>query len=118
MTHPSNSASSESASEPVQSLPERVAGAPEKVNLESESVAGEEDPGASLDLPARPAGQPAIQQVPIPPGAISPGDEAAEGTPGTGETICRECGGSGRAANGPCPLCSGRGKVTVGLGGA
>ena len=118
MTNPRNSASSEPSSEPVESLPERVAGVPEQVNLDSESVAGEEDPGASLDLPVRSSGQPAIQPVPRPPGTINPGDEAPEGTPGTGETICRECGGSGKAANGPCPACGGSGKVTAGLGGA
>lgn len=114
MSNPRDSASSKPSSEPVESIPERAAGAPDQVNLDSESVAGEEDPGASLDLPARSSGQP----VPRPSGTINPGDEAAEGTPGTGEAICRECGGSGQAANGPCPACGGSGKVTVGLGGA
>lgn len=58
----------------------------------SESVAGEEDPGASLDIP--PA------------------------TPGTGEAPCPKCGGSGTLAGSSCPECQGTGKVTVGIGGA
>lgn len=67
-----------------------------------ESAAGEEDPGAALDLPQS-----------------QPGDEAAPGTQGTGEGICRECGGTGRAeGEESCASCSGTGKVTVGIGGA
>jgi hypothetical protein len=50
--------------------------------------------------------------------AMNPGDEAPAGTPGTGENICPECGGSGRIAAGPCPSCGGTGIVTVGIGGA
>lgn len=50
--------------------------------------------------------------------ARSLGDEAPQGTPGTGETICRNCGGSGRDSDRrPCTNCSGTGKVTVGIGG-
>lgn len=56
------------------------------------SVAGEEDPGASFDLPA--------------------------GTPGTGETVCPRCGGAGRLGASDCPDCGGSGKVIVGIGGA
>lgn len=68
----------------------------------ADSVAGEEDPGASLDLPD-----------------AQPGDEAPPGTQGTGEGVCRECGGAGRTETGEsCPACSGTGKVTVGIGGA
>jgi len=67
-----------------------------------ESVAGEEDPGASID-----------------PTASSPGDEAPPGTPGTGEGLCRECGGRGVTDSGQaCPACGGTGRVTVGIGGA
>jgi hypothetical protein len=50
---------------------------------------------------------------------LSPGDEAAPGTPGTGENICRECGGTGALANGRiCPMCEGLGRIIEGLGGA
>ena len=50
----------------------------------SESVAGEEDPGASLDLPVA--------------------------KPATGGEACRTCGGSGKLASGTCPECKGTGK--------
>jgi len=70
----------------------------------AQSVAGEEDPGASVDL---------VQSPPM-----RPGDEAPQGTPGTGETVCRLCGGSGRSKDGePCSQCGGTGKVNVGIGG-
>ena len=88
--------------------------APELENLDSQSVAGEEDPGAALDMPVE---QPEVQFVPKPSGAINPGDEAAKDTPGTGENICRKCSGSGRTASGPCPLCDGSGKATAAMGG-
>lgn len=49
---------------------------------------------------------------------MSPGDEAAEGTPGTGENVCEHCGGSGRDRDGKtCPVCDGSGKVITGIGG-
>lgn len=70
----------------------------------AQSVAGEEDPGASVDL--------------VQPPPMRPGDEAPQGTPGTGETVCRLCGGSGRSKDGePCSQCGGTGKVNVGIGG-
>ncbi len=47
----------------------------------------------------------------------SPGDEAAAGTPGTGENICPRCGGSGMIDGGTCPQCDGSGKVIEGIGG-
>jgi hypothetical protein len=50
----------------------------------SESVAGEEDPGAALDLPP-------VQ-------------------PGTGSDACPGCGGSGKIASGTCPVCRGTGR--------
>lgn len=87
------------------------------VDLSAESVAGEEDPGASIDLsraqavggpPGSPAGEP----------PMSPGDEAPPGTPGTGEDLCRTCGGSGMLNGAACPDCEGTGKVNVGIGGA
>lgn len=77
-------------------------GASPEIVPSCESVAGEEDPGASID-----------------PTATRPGDEARPGTPGTGEGLCRDCGGSGATASGaPCPTCLGAGRVTVGIGGA
>jgi DnaJ-class molecular chaperone len=88
-----------------------------------QSVAGEEDPGASIDIdqrasaksdqPAAGGRRPSGAQAPM-----SPGDEAPPGTPGTGEDVCPDCGGSGRRAGRECPTCQGPGKVTVGIGGA
>jgi hypothetical protein len=49
---------------------------------------------------------------------LTPGDEAAPGTPGTGENLCPQCSGSGRAEGGECPTCDGTGKVIDGVGGA
>jgi hypothetical protein len=46
-----------------------------------------------------------------------PGDDAPPGTPGTGEDICPECGGSGRKDGAPCPNCEGTGRVIKGIGG-
>jgi hypothetical protein len=69
-----------------------------------QSVAGEEDPGASVDIGSAP---------------LRPGDEAPAGTPGTGEKQCSRCGGSGRLPGGQaCPECGGTGKITAGIGGA
>ncbi len=56
--------------------------------------------------------------VPMPTGAKNPGDEAPEGAPGTGEGICSECAGSGRAGNANCGSCNGSGHVTVLVGDA
>ena len=52
--------------------------------------------------------------------AIAPaaGDDAAPGTPGTGENLCPECNGSGKLGNRACPNCDGTGKVIEGIGGA
>ena len=83
-----------------------------------------EAPFASVSEPRRPmetgAPQPAGQPVPgsgSPP--LAPGDQAAPGTPGTGEDICPDCGGSGADGHGaPCPNCAGTGKIIVGIGGA
>jgi len=50
---------------------------------------------------------------------MAPGDEAAPGTPGTGEDICPRCAGSGEAGGGgTCPECEGTGMVVKGVGGA
>jgi len=89
-----------------------------EVNLDSQSVAGEEDPGASLDMSGSSPPKASGATVPMPSGSVNPGDEAPERTPGTGEGLCRECGGSGRVGDVACPSCKGSGKVTVGIGGA
>lgn len=82
------------------------------------SVAGEEDPGASFDVPADPpAGIAPRQPVGAQP-AMAPGDQAPPGTPSTGENVCPQCGGSGRLGASSCPNCQGTGKVIVGIGGA
>ena len=95
-----------------------VSGPAANVNLDSQSVAGEEDPGASLDtsgsLPHKLSGA----TVSMPSDAVIMGDEAPEGTSGTGEGLCRDCGGSGRRVDTPCPSCQGSGKVIVGIGAA
>ena len=49
---------------------------------------------------------------------IHPGDEAAPGTPGTGENLCPPCNGSGEHEDQECPVCGGTGKVVEGIGGA
>lgn len=49
---------------------------------------------------------------------LSPGDEAAAGTPGTGENVCRHCGGTGRVEDRECRECEGSGVVITGIGGA
>lgn len=47
----------------------------------------------------------------------APGDDAAPGTPGTGENLCPDCNGSGRLEGRECPTCVGTGKVVQGIGG-
>jgi DnaJ-class molecular chaperone len=49
---------------------------------------------------------------------MKPGDEAPPGTPGTGENLCRACGGSGSIDGAPCVTCDGTGKINEGVGGA
>ena len=61
---------------------------------------------------AAPAGSPGMTDEPV-----KPGDEAAPGTPGTGENLCRHCNGTGEHDGKPCPVCNGTGKVTEGLAG-
>jgi hypothetical protein len=58
--------------------------------------------------------QPTSQDKP----KLNPGDQAAPGTPGTGENLCQDCQGSGKVEAGPCPTCGGTGKVVEGVGGA
>jgi hypothetical protein len=49
---------------------------------------------------------------------LNPGDEAAPGTPGTGENLCPTCNGSGMKDGQKCATCGGMGKVIEGIGGA
>ena len=56
------------------------------------SVAGEEDPGASIDVQ----------------------DRADDGTPATRATPCPQCGGTGRIGASACPACKGTGVVSAG----
>jgi len=49
---------------------------------------------------------------------LNPGDDAAPGTPGTGEDICPVCGGTGTIGDAACTNCGGSGKVIHGIGGA
>jgi hypothetical protein len=48
---------------------------------------------------------------------LNPGDDAAPGTPGTGEDVCPVCSGSGTNNGGTCETCGGTGKVVEGIGG-
>jgi len=48
---------------------------------------------------------------------LNPGDEAAPGTPGTGEDICPLCHGHRRIMHTRCPNCGGSGKIVRGIGG-
>ena len=50
-------------------------------------------------------------------GERKPGDQAAPGTPGTGEALCPKCSGSGRIDGRPCETCRGTGKIIQGVGG-
>ncbi|HJW25606.1 MAG TPA: hypothetical protein VJ576_11965 [Rhodocyclaceae bacterium] len=66
-----------------------------------------------------PAAKPEQQQgQSIPTRHMRPGDQAPEGTPGTGENICSACNGTGIRYGGPCPECEGTGTVITGIGGA
>lgn len=47
---------------------------------------------------------------------LNPGDEAAPGTPGTGEDICPLCHGQGLIMHTRCPNCGGSGKIVRGIG--
>lgn len=48
---------------------------------------------------------------------MAPGDDAAEGTPGTGENICPVCNGSGTVDARACSSCDGTGLIVEGIGG-
>jgi hypothetical protein len=64
-----------------------------------------------------------IQQPAVPAATAAsprnPGDEAAPGTPQTGEDICPECGGSGRKdGQTMCANCGGTGRIVKIVGDA
>ena len=44
-------------------------------------------------------------------------DQVPEGTPQSGENICRRCAGSGQEGGKDCPDCQGTGKVITPVGG-
>jgi len=69
----------------------------------------------TTDQPAGPA-DPSRATAPQP--DMKPGDEAPAGSAGTGENVCRRCGGSGKVQGATCPECNGSGTVTVVVGGA
>jgi DnaJ-class molecular chaperone len=64
------------------------------------------------------AGTKVRMHTPDPRQTLNPGDEAAHGTPGTGEDICPHCHGSGRIDGWSCPDCGGSGKIVKAIGGA
>jgi hypothetical protein len=65
---------------------------------------GKRTPGQNVDATAQ---QP-----------LRPGDQAAPGTPGTGENLCPDCSGTGKISGKECATCQGTGRVTEGIGGA
>ncbi len=48
---------------------------------------------------------------------LAPGDDARPGTPGTGQAVCPDCGGTGKTGAALCPTCDGTGMVIHGIGG-
>jgi DnaJ-class molecular chaperone len=49
---------------------------------------------------------------------MNPGDEAAPGTPQSGEAVCPQCSGTGRWQDRECEVCGGTGKVIQFVGDA
>jgi DnaJ-class molecular chaperone len=49
--------------------------------------------------------------------AMNPGDEVPAGTPGAGENICPDCGGTGRSDGAACKTCGGTGTVIEAVSG-
>ncbi len=79
----------------------------------SSSTGGGTRPGGSPDQPeAADAGDLGTGN------AMSPGDEAPPDSPGAGENVCPDCGGSGKVDGQTCDTCQGSGKVITGIGGA
>src|SRR5947199_374595 len=61
--------------------------------------------------------QPAGADV-APGSTLNPGDEAAAGTPGTGEDVCPVCNGEGTRAGRPCANCGGTTELVVAVHGS
>jgi hypothetical protein len=53
-----------------------------------------------------------------PPPPLNPGDQAAPGTPGTGESVCPKCSGTGSINGEDCANCGGTGRIVQVIGGA
>lgn len=87
--------------------------APSAPDPEAQNETGVQ-PDRTSDQPAGPGGREPSSAAP----PLNPGDEAVPGTPGTGETFCPVCGGSGVFDGVACKACGGSGQVTVGIGGA
>jgi len=92
------------------------------VDLASESVAGEEDPGAALDMPEsafhlQASGGSGCTQPFTLSDAIDPGDDAPVLARNTGESVCCECGGAGTITGALCLVCGGTGRVNTRSGG-
>jgi DnaJ-class molecular chaperone len=45
-------------------------------------------------------------------------EKVPEDSEGSGENICRKCGGTGKVEGETCPDCQGTGKLTTPIGGA
>ena len=69
----------------------------------NESVAGEEDPGAGIELPV------------VPPANAD--NAAASAIADSGNQTCPRCGGSGRIEGTACPDCQGTGLLLAGRAG-
>jgi DnaJ-class molecular chaperone len=54
----------------------------------------------------------------MPDGPSHPGDEAASGTPQSGDALCPRCSGTGKWQDHECEVCGGTGKVIQLVGGA
>lgn len=52
------------------------------------------------------------------PTSAKPGDQAPEGTPGSGDNVCPNCSGSGELDGQKCTACEGTGVVQDAVGGA
>ena len=50
--------------------------------------------------------------------SAKPGDQAPEGTPGSGDNVCATCSGSGTIDGQQCTACLGTGVVQDAVGGA